>query len=103
MSELKPALKPYNLETALFDDCGEDCIVIDVSGGRYGPFTPSLSSVVKQVDGYLRQVDVPAFAAKKFYVTGQWITTPLEESFVGETGAVEIKVSPSIALARLVM
>ncbi|KAH7406154.1 hypothetical protein DE146DRAFT_435409 [Phaeosphaeria sp. MPI-PUGE-AT-0046c] len=91
MSELKPAFKPYNLETSLFDDCGDDCIVIDVGGGEYAPNTPSLKRVADKVDGYLRNIDAPAFAAKKLYITGQWIASPLDMESVGEPEAIETK------------
>lgn len=95
MSEFKPAFKPYSLETAIFDDCGEDCIVIDVSGGQHAPATPSLQRIVEKVDSYLQGADMPEVPAKKLYITGHWIAAPLRMESEGEPEAVEIKVSVS--------
>lgn len=97
MSELKSVFKPYSLETELEADYGKDCVVIDVSGGKHASTIASLKRVVDQMDGYLRKVDAPALAAKKLYVTGHWMATPLDMQNITEADAVEIKVSVPIS------
>jgi hypothetical protein len=77
MSEFKKALKPYNLEVALAEDRGKDCLVVDIGRDEDGQSVTSLQQIIKQDHRHDHHAYTPHFAATKLYIIGDWNLTPL--------------------------
>jgi hypothetical protein len=92
MSEFTSALKPYDLETALAADRGEDCLIIDVGTDKNGHPVASLKHVAEQVDHYVHPARAQTFAATKLYIIGRWDPTPSGPPAELESKSTEIKV-----------
>jgi hypothetical protein len=76
MSEFKSALKPYDLDTALATDRGEDCLIINVGRDEGGQSVASLKQVSDAVERYVNDEPELVSSATKLYVVGEWNLTP---------------------------
>jgi hypothetical protein len=93
MSELKSALKPYDIEAALVVDRGEDCLIIDVGTDKNGHSVASLRHVAEQVDHYVHPTCTKTLAATKLYIIGRWNLTQPGSSAESESEKIVTQVS----------